>query len=241
MRVLTIELLKDWLLASKKTVVLTGAGMSTESGIPDFRSQTGLWRGIDPRMVASMEVLQENYPLFREFYQTRVESLASCKPHKGHEILANWQQHGLVSLIATQNVDGFHQTAGATNIQELHGNITTFRCMNCHKPSEWEAFYREEVCASCSSNLRPNVVLFGELLPDEAWRVSMETIEQADLVLVIGTSLEVYPVNQLPAMTKGKLVYMNLETPNGYDFDLMLQGKAGELLVQVNQLIANSL
>lgn len=234
---MSVALLKDWLLASKKTVVLTGAGMSTESGIPDFRSASGLWRGVDPRTVASVEALTENYELFRAFYQQRIEALAQCVPHKGYDILAAWQKRGHISLIATQNVDCFHEAAGAVNVQELHGNITTIRCGDCRRPHELVVFLAGDVCKDCGGNLRPNVVLFGEMLPNEAWQQSMQAIEEAELVLVIGTSLEVYPVNQLPAMTQGKLVYINLEATTGRGFDLVLQGKAGEILAQVNSLL----
>lgn len=236
---MSVETLKDWLIASKKTVVLTGAGMSTESGIPDFRSQGGLWQNIDPRVVANIETLETNYELFREFYKMRIQTLQQSRPHKGHEVLAAWQERGLISLIATQNVDRFHTLAGATNVQELHGNITTVRCMDCGQPGEQAAFLADEPC-TCGGKLRPNVVLFGEMLPEEALDVSMQAIEEADLVLVIGTSLEVYPVNQLPFMTMGKLVYMNLEPATAdHGFDLVLQGKAGELLGQVEQLVGN--
>ncbi|MER2105957.1 MAG: NAD-dependent deacylase [Solibacillus sp.] len=234
---MSVELLKDWLLASTNTVVLTGAGMSTESGIPDFRSASGLWRGVDPRTVASVEALEGNYELFRSFYQQRIEALEQCVPHKGYEILAAWQKRGLISFIATQNVDRFHEAAGAVNVQELHGNITTIRCRDCNRPRELAAFLAGDVCLDCGGKLRPNVVLFGEMLPNEAWQKSLQAIEQADLVLVIGTSLEVYPVNQLPAMTQGKLVYINLETANERGFDLVLQGRAGEILVQVDSLL----
>lgn len=234
---MSVEQVRDWLKASKQTVVLTGAGMSTESGIPDFRSENGWWKNIDPRTVASVDALKHEYGMFREFYQMRMEGLTRCKPHRGHEILADWQRRGLVSLIATQNVDSFHQQAGATNVQELHGNITSIRCASCKKPALLEAFMNDESCSYCEGNLRPNVVLFGELLPNHAWQMSLRAIEQADVVLVIGTSLEVYPVNQLHTMTKGKLVYMNLDTTNGQGFDLVLKGKAGELLVQVDELL----
>lgn len=211
--------------------------MSTESGIPDFRSQNGWWNDIDPRLVASVDAFNQDYPKFRAFYQMRMESLANCVPHVGHTVLANWQQRGLISLIATQNVDGLHQQAGATNVQELHGNITSIRCGRCEKQSALEAFLNGATCSYCEGHLRPNVVLFGELLPEQAWQASLRAIEEAALVLVIGTSLEVYPVNQLPGMTKGKLVYMNLDTASGRGFDLVLQGKAGELLAQIDALL----
>ena len=234
---MSLNKLKLWLEESNYTVVLTGAGMSTESGVPDFRSQAGWWKNIDPRTVASTEALSGQYELFREFYQMRVEALANCEPHRGHEILAEWEQRGLISFIATQNVDRFHQAAGSQNVAELHGNIMTVRCEKCRKPGVLKHFMNNAVCTYCGQHLRPNVVLFGETLPEDAWNRSLQAIEQADLVLVLGTSLEVYPVNQLPTMTRGKLVYMNLEPSAGTNFDLVIEGKIGEVLVELNEIL----
>ncbi|MEK4229721.1 NAD-dependent deacylase [Solibacillus sp. FSL H8-0538] len=235
---MSISTLKDWLLASTNTVVLTGAGMSTESGVPDFRSESGWWRNIDPRTVACVDALEHNYPLFREFYQMRIKALANCKPHAGHDILANWELRGLVALVATQNVDRFHQLAGSEQVEELHGNIQTVRCRECGKPGQLGGFLADACCTYCSGPLRPNVVLFGETLPERAWTNSLRAIQQADLVIVIGTSLEVYPVNQLPAMTRGKLVYINLDVAqHAHDFDLVIQGKVGDVLAEVDGLL----
>lgn len=232
-RKLGISKLSEWLMKSQKTVVLTGAGMSTESGIPDFRSASGWWQNIDPRTVATVEALEQNYPLFHEFYKMRIENLEKVAPHKGHEILAEWERQGLVSLVATQNVDGFHQLAGSQNVEELHGSIRTIRCHRCGKQAKMAAFLEKENC-SCSGKLRPNVVLFGENLPQDSWQKSMCAIEAAELVIVIGTSLEVYPVNQLPSMTNGKTVYINLDTAKQMtQFDLTIQGKVKEVLRQV--------
>lgn len=231
---MTIKTVAQWMKQGQSTVVLTGAGMSTESGIPDFRSQSGWWQNIDPRTVASTDSLQQNYALFREFYQMRIQALENCVPHKGHQILADLEQRGLITLIATQNVDQLHQQAGSKAVAELHGNIITMRCQKCSKPHSKEQFLANAICTYCSGKLRPNVVLFGENLPSEAWNRSLTAIQHADVVLVIGTSLEVYPVNQLPKMAKGKLVYINLDqtTDNG-EFDLVFEGTAGEILSQL--------
>lgn len=235
---MTASTLAQWMLQSNSTVILTGAGMSTESGIPDFRSRTGWWKNIDPRTVASVESMQQNYVLFREFYQMRIQSLANCVPHRGHEILASWEARGLLTLIATQNVDRFHQLAGNEAVAELHGNIVTIRCQVCGKPLPLGHFMDNAVCTYCNGQLRPNVVLFGETLPQEEWNRSLKEIQGADLVIVIGTSLEVYPVNQLPAMSKGKLVYINLDVAgNNRNFDLILQGTAGEVLAEVDKYL----
>lgn len=236
-----IEQVAAWLKTSQSTVVLTGAGMSTESGIRDFRSQTGWWKSIDPRTVASVESLQTNYELFREFYQTRIQALQKIQPHAGHKILAKWERRGLVQLIATQNVDRLHQLAGSNNVAELHGNIQTIRCHACEKRHALEQFLTNGSCTYCSDHLRPNVVLFGEQLPEEAWNRSLNEIQNAHVVLVIGTSLEVYPVNQLPIMARGKLVYINLEIDaHAQRFDAVLQGSAGEILTQLDEILCES-
>lgn len=228
----------NWLLNSKKTVVLTGAGMSTESGIPDFRSASGWWTKMDPQKVASVTALAVHYDIFHEFYTLRLDKLKDCKPHEGHYILAEWEQKGILHAIATQNVDGFHLQAGNKNVDELHGSIHTFRCHECGAPATKEAFFQKESCKVCNGKLRPNVVLFGEMLPENAWMNALANIREADLVLVIGTSLEVYPVNQLPTMTSGKTVYINLDNADhAYYFDAHIVGKAKETLIHLNRLI----
>lgn len=230
--------LAAWLKESNNTVVLTGAGMSTESGLPDFRSKSGWWKNIDPTTVASVQALKDNYALFHEFYKTRMEDLGHSQPHEGHFILAQWEKRGLVRAIATQNVDGFHQKAGSQKVYELHGSIRSARCHNCSAPVEMDQFLGGEPCRKCGGKLRPNVVLFGEILPEEAWDQSISAIRMAELVVVIGTSLQVYPVNQLPKMTKGKIAIINLEpTDQDKRFDLAIYSKAGEALMEVEEFL----
>jgi NAD-dependent deacetylase len=226
-----IATLAKWLTDSSRTVVLTGAGMSTESGVPDFRSQFGWWRQIDPTTVATVEALRDNYPLFHQFYAHRVRMLEGLGPHEGHRILADWERRGLVHAIATQNVDGFHQVAGSKQVYELHGSIRSFRCAACGQSATRELFLAGESCTECGGRLRPNVVLFDEWLPEDAWRKAVDAMTEARLVLVIGTSLNVYPANQLPSLTKGHTVVINLEsTPMEEQFDLVIHGKAGDVL-----------
>ncbi len=233
-----IKTLATWLQHSKYTTILTGAGMSTESNIPDFRSKDGWWKNIDPRTVATTEALKHNYNLFHEFYSMRLKSLEECAPHKGHKILAEWEQKGLIQAICTQNVDGFHTAAGSQNVYELHGSIHNIRCTTCSKPATIEHFLAKEGCSQCSGKLRPGVVLFGEMLPEESWSASLSHIRKSDLVIVIGTSLEVYPASQLPQMTRGKTVYINMEVDSHRnDFDLIIKDRAGEVLMAVNKLI----
>lgn len=234
-----IHVLADWMKASKATVVLTGAGMSTESGVPDFRSPSGWWRNIDPTTVATVEALEENYALFHDFYSMRIQALNGLYPNEGHRILAELEKKNLVHKIATQNVDGFHQLAGSQNVYELHGSIRSCRCEDCGKGAKNEELLQGHACSHCGGRLRPNVVLFDEMLPQDAWQQAVDAIVDAELVIVIGSSLNVYPANQLPFMTKGKTVAINLE-PTAMDdnFDLVIHGKAGEVLQgTISQLI----
>ncbi|GAE25948.1 NAD-dependent protein deacetylase of SIR2 family [Halalkalibacter wakoensis JCM 9140] len=233
-----IKELSQLLKESKNTFVLTGAGMSTESGIPDFRSPSGWWKNIDPLTVATVEALENQYELFHEFYCCRVKALASCKPHEGHFVLAHWQEKGLLQRVATQNVDGFHAEAGNMNVDELHGSIRTYRCHSCATEATKDQFFAKESCEFCGGNFRPNVVLFGEMLPESAWNHALSNIKRADLVIVIGTSLQVYPVSQLPTMTHGKTVYINQDvSEHQLFFDLSIEGSAKETLVGVNKLV----
>lgn len=233
-----LSLLASWVKQSKYTVVLTGAGMSTESGIPDFRSANGWWRNIDPATVASKYALDNQYELFRDFYIMRINTLEGCKPHEGHKVLAEWEKRGLIHCIATQNVDRFHQESGSCNVYELHGNIRTVRCEDCNTAAVLKDFMERKPCAKCGGKLRPNVVLFGESLPHEALDNAVCAISKADLAIVIGTSLQVYPVNQLPELCKGKKVYINLDTGGKCSqFDLVIEGSARNVMTKVKILL----
>jgi NAD-dependent deacetylase len=232
-----IERLAGWIKESGLTVVVTGAGMSTESGLPDFRSKDGWWKNNDPTTIATVDALTANYPLFHEFYTMRLKALEECRPHRGHYILARWEKTGLVYSIATQNVDGFHRAAGSSRVYELHGSLRSIICSRCEKPGTVEDFIGMKGCRSCGGRLRPGVVLFGEMLPQHAWDGALTDIKRADLVIVIGTSLQVYPANQLPSMTKGKTAYINYEVRSGGGFDIILQGKAGDLLGRLDSII----
>ncbi|ASS76443.1 NAD-dependent protein deacylase [Tumebacillus algifaecis] len=230
-----IQTLARWIKESRYTVVLTGAGMSTESGLPDFRSASGWWQNIDPRTVATVEALESNYRLFQEFYAMRIRGLDVCKPHRGHHILAEWEQRGFLHSVATQNVDGFHQQAGSQQVYELHGSLRTVRCNTCAHQTAQTDFLAGKACPLCQGKLRPDVVLFGEQLPALPWQRALNDMRSAELMVVIGTSLQVYPVAQLPMMTQGRLVMLNAE-PTEHDdrFDLVVTGKAGELLQALN-------
>lgn len=221
---------------AKHLVVITGAGFSVESGIPDFRSSRGWWQRVDPFTVATLDALEYNYNLFHGFYAKRIHQLKSVSPHLGHQILQRWEEAGLLQLIATQNVDGLHQQAGNHQIQELHGTIRTYRCHQCGQAGEQELFLDKIPCA-CGGHLRPNIILFGESLPHDAWKISTDAIRNADVVLVIGTSLQVAPVNQLPFLTSGTRILINLD-PTGLEqqFDIVIQGTVVEVLSMLDQM-----
>lgn len=233
-----IEELRDYLNQSKYTVVLTGAGISTESGIPDFRSKDGWWNKINPAEVASIKALENNYELFRDFYKYRLMMLEGCKFNRGHKILADWEDKGLVKAVVTQNIDGFHKDAGSNRVYELHGSISAIRCHACEKKYTVEDFVNDKNCQACGGNLRPGVVLFGEGLPSYVWQEAYDEIVNADLLLVIGTSLNVSPVNSLPTVAKGKKVLINAEKTHMDDiFDLVINSAAGSVLAGVNKAL----
>lgn len=228
----------NWLKEAKHVVVFTGAGMSTESGLPDFRSSlTGLWTKKDPRHYASTEAMKYHREDFVSFYQMRIENLLKHQPHTGHEILARWEKEGIIQSIITQNVDGFHQRAGSKNVIELHGTLRTIRCEICGKEYPNVRFLQPEgtQCTECNGFVRPSVVLFGESLPLEAIRKAEKEAYKADLFIVLGSSLQVYPANQYPLLAKQKgarLVIVNMEETEMDEYaDLVIHGeKIGDWL-----------
>ncbi len=231
-----IELVADWLKNAHRTVILTGAGMSTESGIPDFRSREGWWKKIDPMTVSTVEALENEYELFHGFYSLRLADLKTCQPHNGHKLLAEWEEKGLINGIITQNVDGFHQQAGSKTVHELHGSLRSIFCSTCGHTADEEAFLNQESCSECQGHLRPDIVLFGEMLPQEVWGKAIRLIEESDLLIVIGSSLQVSPANELPFLTDGKKVIINNEATLLHDqFDMKLEGKAGDVLEAIDK------
>lgn len=232
-------MLKEWLKESRYAVVFTGAGMSTESGLPDFRSSKGLWRKKDPSKLASTEALNNNVQEFIDFYRERVIGVKEFRPHDGHFILADWEQEGLIKSIITQNVDGFHQQAGSMQVAELHGTLQKLHCQSCGKEYSSEEYVKDEYYCQCGGVLRPSIVLFGESLPEDAFQLAFEEAKKADLFIVLGSSLTVTPANQFPLIAKehgAKLVIVNMEQTS-FDMyaDLVINDKKiGELLNEVD-------
>lgn len=215
---------------ARHVVVFTGAGMSTESGLPDFRSAQGLWRR-RPESLATLAALRDEPREFYFFYQWRIARLWEVRPNRGHEALAALSAAGLVRALVTQNVDGLHERAGSPAV-ELHGTLRTVSCTECGARFDsrellpaapgWEEAYRagryrpgpECECGVCRGPLRPDVVLFGEALPEEPWSAAVRASRAADLYVVVGSSLVVGPANLCPEIALGagaRLAILNQE------------------------------
>ncbi|WP_077358918.1 NAD-dependent protein deacylase [Virgibacillus halodenitrificans] len=233
-------MLKKWLQNSNYTVVFTGAGMSTESGLPDFRSSNqGLWNKKDPSKIASTDALNNNVNDFISFYRERVLGVKEYSPHKGHYILADLEKQGYVKSIITQNVDGFHQQAGSKNVAELHGTLQTVHCQNCGEVYSSQEYVDKEYYCTCGGILRPSIILFGETLPQDAFQFALEESRKSDLFIVLGSSLSVTPANQFPLIAKemgAKLVIINREkTPFDYYADQVIRDQAiGKVLAELD-------
>lgn len=223
-------------------MVLTGAGVSVPSGIPDFRTpETGLWANVDPMEVAHIDVFERDPERFWSYYRPRFQSLGGKEPNRAHEALAELERRGLIEGVITQNVDRLHRAAGSREVVEVHGSIETSSCLGCST-----AFGLDRVddlfdargvaiCAECGGAVKPDVVLFGELLPEAALERATELAEGADLMLCVGSSLAVHPVAGLPQLTLeagGRLALVTKgATPYDRDAELKLEGEVDEELV----------
>jgi len=224
--------LAELLRASRVTVVLTGAGISVPSGIPDFRTpETGLWENVDPMEVAHIDVFERDPARFWSYYRPRFHALADKRPNAAHEALAELEGRGLLEAVITQNIDRLHAAAGSREVVEVHGSIETSSCREC--PSSYgledvESLFDGQgvaICAGCGGLVKPDVVLFGELLPEAAMARARQLAERAELMLCIGSSLAVYPVAGLPQLTldAGGGVAIVTKGPTPYDDDAVLK------------------
>jgi NAD-dependent deacetylase len=238
-----LEALPELIRDRQPCVVLTGAGVSTESGIPDFRSPTGLWAQFDPLEYGSIEAFRADPVKVWSFYKPRVAMLTGAEPNPAHLALAELERRGLVEAVVTQNIDLLHERAGSENVVEVHGSIRTATCPGCGeryplaRVLELLAEAEAPGCPACGAILKPDVVFFGELLPTEAIERAYELARRARLLLVVGSSLEVYPVAGLPDETLaagGALAIVNRGRTQ-YDGRAVLRidGSAGEVLPAV--------
>ena len=222
----------------KNIVVLTGAGVSAESGVPTFRGEDGLWRNYRAEDLATPSAFARDPKLVWEWYQWRRELIAGCRPNPAHDFIARLERdHGGDFLLVTQNVDGLHRLAGSSKLVEVHGNIWDVRCAACGAGREDRTLPFPELpprCDECGGLLRPGVVWFGEALPEAAMGLAFAAAQSCDLMLVVGTSAVVYPVAYLPQLAKRAGAYVVEvnpdETPLTPLADESWRGKAGEVL-----------
>lgn len=228
--------LADSLCAARSVAVLTGAGISAESGVPTFRdAQNGLWESYRPEDLATPEAFARNPALVWSWYAWRRELVGGVEPNAGHRALAELEQRVSGFTLATQNVDGLHRRAGSRNVLELHGNISRTICSFEYEAVEPDGLEGEPpLCPNCGSYLRPDVVWFGEALPVEAFERAREEASRSDVFLSVGTSSLVQPAASLPqaALSGGAtVVEVNPEaTPLTPNADYALRGAAGEAL-----------
>lgn len=229
--------LKQRFERTKRVLVLTGAGVSAESGVPTFRGggNTAVWKGIPFDVISSAEMLERDLPAVWEWFDYRRDFLDAIAPNPAHYEIALWQERFPELTLVTQNIDGLHQKAGSRDVIELHGNIWRAKCTACsffHDMASGEK--RPDACLECGSFLRPDVVLFGEMLPPGAFELAAQRASDCELCLVIGTSGLVYPAAGLPEIAKAAGAYIcevNPErTPLSRICDEVLTGKAGEVL-----------
>ena len=212
---------------AKKVVFVTGAGISQESGIPTFRGKDGLWRNYDAMKLATINAFYDNPKLVWEWYNERRKNIFSAEPNLGHKAIAELEKFVKV-VVLTQNIDGLHQRAGSTEVLELHGSIVKIKCTVCDFKNEiLTEFIRIPPLCKCGNILRPDVVWFGESLPQEIWQQAMIHASKCDVMIVVGTSLAVSPANTLPIyakQNKATLIEINPEeTIMSSDMDLSIR------------------
>ena len=236
---------------ARRVAVLTGAGMSAESGVPTFRGADGLWRTFRAEDLATPQAFARDAALVWEWYRMRRRRMASAAPNAGHLALARLERRCASFTVITQNVDGLHARAGTRSLIELHGNIWRDRCTLDpghrfeHQPDE-EVSPSPEAIPSCycGARLRPDVVWFGEGLDPDHLDAAIEIASTADLLLVVGTSSVVYPAAALPSLARragGRVIEINPEeTPLSGDMDIVLRGLAGEVLPELERRAGHS-
>ena len=234
-----IQKSRELVLGSNNIVVLTGAGISSESGVPTFRGEEGLWKNFRAEELATPEAFERDPKTVWEWYDWRRGLLRNLKPNAAHFALVELEKRAQDFALITQNVDGLHEAAGSENILELHGNIWRVKCAGCgFVDYNWDVpIDLPPYCANCDTILRPDVVWFGEPLNENILEEAMELLKNAELTIVVGTSGYVQPAASMATYAKShgsKLVEVNVkETPNKKFADCFLLGKAGDILPQI--------
>lgn len=230
---------RKWLAEARSVAVLTGAGVSAESGVPTFRDANGLWNQYRVQDLATPSAFARDPKLVWDWYNWRRSVLSEVKPNPGHYALAELEKRIPGFTLITQNVDGLHELAGSQNVLRLHGSVWSVRCLACGQETLDKRIPMPDIPPHCDCGglLRPAVVWFGEPLPSEIWKAAEAAAQSADLFLVIGTSAVVYPAAGLAQLAKSsgaRVVEINVaETPLTTAIDQFLQGPSGQLLPQL--------
>jgi NAD-dependent deacetylase len=237
------------ILQSKKTIAFTGAGISVESGIPDFRGAQGIWQKYDPEEYAHIHAFYSNPDKVWLMLKEMFSLIMAAKPNPAHIGLAELERMGLLSSVITQNVDGLHQAAGSKNVIEFHGTHRTLSCLKCSTKIEGASLTLEDLpprCSRCSSLLKPDVVFFGEPIPWEAQTMSFKESKSCSAVFVIGTSAVVYPAATIPVTAKehgATVIEINMEPTPMTDqvSDYLICGSAGEIIPAIVEEVKRQL
>ena len=242
-RISEIEKVSKYLVDAKYAIALTGAGISTESGIPDFRGPKGLWKRINPEY-ATYTFFREHPDIYWKFHMELYNEIKDVNPNPAHYSLAELEKLNILKAIITQNIDGLHQKAGSKTVIELHGNLRTITCMSCGAKYNYDEIFKiidkygyPPRCRLCNGILKPDVVLFGESLPYDTVSAAYDEALKADLIMVLGTSLAVYPAAYIPDITRshgGKIVIINLmPTEKDHVGDIIIYGKLGDIIPKI--------
>ncbi len=244
-----IRFAAELLQRAQRAVVLTGAGISTPSGIPDFRSEgSGLWSRDEPLEVASLATFRIRPETFYAWFRPLAGQIFEAQPNQAHRALARMEQSGRIRAVITQNIDMLHQKAGSKNVIELHGTLRTLSCTQCFSRLDSAPYLRPFIeqgeiphCPQCGGVLKPDVILFGEQLPQKAWLAAQSEARGCDLMLVAGSSLEVMPAAGLPmqALERGAHLIIVNHSPTylGLRADLVIQEDVAEVLPVVEQVL----
>ncbi len=237
----SIDRARDLILRARSVFVLTGAGISAESGIPTFRGTDGLWKNYSATDLATPEAFRTDPVLVWEWYHWRQRIIMRAQPNPGHHAIVQMEKHTEKFLLLTQNVDGLHVRAGSKNVLELHGNIFRARCVSCgatlgHSPPDKEQEVDLPRC-TCGGLLRPDVVWFGETIPQDVWHTALAFLKDTEVAMICGTSSVVWPAASIPQIARHEgitTIEVNLE-PTGIStmVDVSIQGKTGTLLPQL--------
>lgn len=237
-----IEQAADILMQARYVTALTGAGHSTPSGIPDFRSaESGLWQSADPMQVASIFAFRQKPQAFYDWVRPMMNTMLNAKPNPAHYALAQLEEMGILQAVITQNIDGLHQRAGSRVVHEVHGHLRQATCVRCYDKVQAEPLIRDLVengsiphCSKCDGVMKPDVILFGEQLPIQELIASQQAARKSDVMIVAGSSLQVAPVGDVPLLTKergGKLIFVNFDPTHLDDLaDVVIYADVADVL-----------